>query len=121
MPFNLPGERKEMRSSNSPQKPRRFGRAIVLAAALGQILAMKTGVAQNKPAIPLSVPDDWTHRHLIFSGARSAADAKRLQHEPRYWHQWLLHRRTESGPNAAAARILNNPDVVSSLAASVQS
>src|SRR5437773_3173321 len=115
-------ESSEMRSSNAPQTRRRLGKAFLIAVGLVQILAMKAGVAKDKPAIPLSVPDDWTHHHVIFSGARSQADANRLQHNPRYWHQWLRHNlQTGTGPEAAAARILNDPNYMSSLAANVQS
>src|SRR5439155_18832505 len=49
------------------------------------------------------------------------ADADRIRTDSRYWHQWLLHNlQTKTGPKAAAARILNNPDVVSPLASTVQ-
>jgi hypothetical protein len=72
---------------------RRFGRALALAIGLAPILTMTAGHAQEKPAIPMSVPEDWTHRHLIFSGPQSQAAADQLANEPRYWHQWLLHNR----------------------------
>ena len=110
-----------MRSSNAARTRRRLGKAFLIAVGLVQILAMKAGVAKDKPAIPLSVPDDWTHHHVIFSGARSQADANRLQHNPRYWHQWLRHNlQTGTGPEAAAARILNDPNYMSSLAANAR-
>src|SRR5439155_12187566 len=115
-------ESSEMRSSNAARTRRRLGKAFLIAVGLVQILAMKAGVAKDKPAIPLSVPDDWTHHHVIFSGARSQADANRLQHNPRYWHQWLRHNlQTGTGPEAAAARILNDPNYMSSLVQNVQS
>src|SRR6266498_5784016 len=99
---------------------RRFGRALALAIGLAPILTMTAGHAQEKPAIPLSVPDDWTHRHVIFSGPRSQADADKMRSDPRYWHQWLLHNRsTTSGAKAAAARILADQNV-NSLSTSLQ-
>src|SRR5206468_1317717 len=75
------------------RNPRRFGRALALSVGLVSILTMKAGIAQEKPAIPLSVPDDWTHHHVIFSAPRSQAAANRLANDPRYWHQWLQHNR----------------------------
>ena len=52
----------------------------------------------------LSVPDDWSSRHVIFSGARTARAAARMQYEPRYWHQWLRHNRPlPQGVQAPAA------------------
>jgi hypothetical protein len=54
---------------------------------------MRPGIAQERPGMSLSVPDDWTHHHVVFSGARSEAAAEQLQYEPRYQRQWLLHNR----------------------------
>ena len=71
----------------------RLGTALLLALSLVPLLAMKPGLAQEGPAMSLSVPDDWTHHHLVFSGARSDAAAQRLQDEPRYLRQWLIHNR----------------------------
>src|SRR5438876_2376026 len=93
---------------------RRFGRALALAIGLAPILTMTAGHAQEKPAIPLSVPDDWTHRHVIFSGPRSQAEADKLQYEPRYWHQWLLHNGKSKRKGSGAQ---NDSDVLNSFAA----
>ena len=78
---------------NLVNRPRRFKTALLLALSLVLVLAMKTGVAQEGGGGPLSVPDDWTSRHVIFSGARSEAAAEKLASEPRYLHQWLKHNR----------------------------
>jgi hypothetical protein len=119
--FQSGGRRNEMRQFKV-LTTRRFGRALALAIGLAPILTMTASHAQEKPAIPMSVPDDWTHRHLIFSGPQSQADADRMRTDPRYWHQWLTHNlQTKTGGKAAAARILNNPDASSSLAGMVQS
>src|SRR5262245_51861505 len=110
-----------MRLANSEQRRRRFGRAILFAIGLVQVLAMKAGLAQDKRHVPVSVPEDWTNHHVIFSGARTAEDARRLAADRRYLNQWLLHNyRPGTGPEAAAARVLNDPDFARSLASSVQ-
>src|SRR6266516_7781753 len=95
---------------------RRFGRALALAIGLAPILTMTAGHAQEKPA-PLSVPDDWTHHHVIFSAPRSQADAARLQHERRYWQQWLLHGRpSDPKGNAVGSDLQNYADYLNSFA-----
>jgi hypothetical protein len=75
--------------------PSRTGVAVALVATLMQAaaLAAQTPDGGSPPRMPL--PQDWSHRHLIYSAPTSIQDAVRLQNEPRYWHQWL--RRSASG------------------------
>ena len=82
-----------MRTPRPAKRLRRVRTALILALSLVPLLAMKTGIAQEGGGGPLSVPDDWTSRHVIFSGARSEAAAEKLADEPRYLHQWLKHNR----------------------------
>src|SRR5206468_12968282 len=101
--FQSGRRRNEMRQFKA-LTTRRFGRALALAIGLAPILTMTAGHAQEKPAIPLSVPDDWTHRHVIFSGAQSQKAADRLANDPRYLHQWLIHnRQLPQGESAPAS------------------
>jgi hypothetical protein len=78
--------------------PRHTGVAIALVATVMQVTALsaQTPDGGNPRRIPL--PQDWSHRHLIYSAPASLQDAVRLQNEPRYWHQWLRR----SGFGAAA-------------------
>ncbi len=39
----------------------------------------------SEAAKPL--PTDWSHHHVIFSGAGTARQAERVQQDPRYWQQ----------------------------------
>jgi len=93
-----------MRAINRRAASRRPGTALLLALGLVALLAMQPGFAQGGPGMPLSVADDWTHHHVVFSGARSEAAADRLRYEPRYLRQWLVHsrpmRRHEHAPDA---------------------
>jgi hypothetical protein len=36
---------------------------------------------------PAHLPTDWSHRHVVFSPPNSMMQARKLQEEPRYWHQ----------------------------------
>jgi len=47
----------------------------------------------------VSVPHDWSHRHVVFSAPSSIWQAWKLQQEPRYWHQ-LLRRNAEARQGA---------------------
>jgi hypothetical protein len=38
------------------------------------------------------VPNDWTHRHVIFSSSGAQTDLSSLRNEPRYWLQQLQRR-----------------------------
>jgi hypothetical protein len=61
--------------------------AVVGIMALGVVLVAR-GTNNEHPA-RVSVPYDWSHRHVVFSQPASLAQARRLQQEPRYWHQML--------------------------------
>jgi len=37
----------------------------------------------------MSLPQDWSHHHLVFTPPSSIAQAWKLQREPRFWHQVL--------------------------------
>src|SRR5262245_60623119 len=99
----LTGDRK-MSLSNIWQTPRRTGRVILLAMSLAPVLAMKAGLAQDRPPIPLPAPDDWTHRHVVFSGARTAAAAQSIASDPRYLNQWLRQNHPVNVAGASGAR-----------------
>ena len=78
---------------NLAKESRRSGMVLLLALSLVPLLAMKAGTAQDNPATAVSMVDDWTHRHVVFSAAPSAAAAEKIRDEPRYLQQWLRHSR----------------------------
>ena len=51
----------------------------------------------------ISVPNDWSHRHVVFSAPSNIWQSWQLQKEPRYWQQ-LLRRNADARRNAAALR-----------------
>lgn len=61
----------------------RLGMALSGLMVLGWVL---TGQAAN--LADEGLPTDWSHRHLIFSQPATAAQVKRVAHDPRYWQQW---------------------------------
>ncbi len=67
----------------------RFGIALVGFAVVAMALL---GQAPNSPGpfryrIPL--PQDWSHRHLIYSRPRTLGQALQNQQRHRFWHQWF--------------------------------
>jgi len=67
----------------------RFGIALVGLAAVAMVLQ---GQAPNSPGplryrIPL--PQDWSHRHLIYSSSGTLGQALQNQQRHRFWHQWF--------------------------------
>jgi hypothetical protein len=67
----------------------RFGFALVCFAAVAMALQ---GEAPNSPGpfryrIPL--PEDWSHRHLIYSSPTTLGQALQNQQRHRFWHQWF--------------------------------
>jgi hypothetical protein len=76
----------------STKNPKRIGMAVVLAVVFIQVaLTAQTSRVSRPPPkpVPMSVPYDWSHRHLIFSAPSSVKSARTLQRDPRYWNQYL--------------------------------
>lgn len=48
------------------------------------------------------VPNDWTHRHVIFSSSDPQTDLSRLRNEPRYWLQQLRRRGSQDASSVEA-------------------
>jgi hypothetical protein len=69
-----------------------------LVAAVGimalAVVLVARGMNSGKPA-RVSFPNDWSHRHVVFSQPATALQASQLQKEPRYWQQML--RRNAAG------------------------
>jgi len=68
----------------------RLGAGLLCLVTVGWVL---TGRAAKPANHRISVPTDWSHRHLIFSQPRSPEMAARLSEDPRYWQQ--IYRRQQ--------------------------
>ena len=81
----------------------RDSRCIRFALGLVGTLTVAAGLmarpTQGGGAGRISVPHDWSHRHVVFSGPSNIWHAWKLQQEPRYWHQWL-HRNAQASQSA---------------------
>jgi len=62
----------------------RLGVGLALLVTLGWVL---TGQAAKPVKKRISLPTDWSHRHMIFSGARTPEQFARVSQDPRYWQQ----------------------------------
>ncbi len=51
----------------------------------------------------MSLPSDWSHRHVVFSAPSNIWQSWQLQKEPRYWQQ-LVRRNADARRNAAGLR-----------------
>jgi hypothetical protein len=74
--------------------------AAVGIVALG-VVVIPRGTSKTSDTRPkrVSVPYDWSHRHVVFSKPATLQQAAQLQQDPRYWHQLL--RRNSVGRVAA--------------------
>jgi hypothetical protein len=56
---------------------------------LGVLLVSPALLGQTAPApeATIPVPNDWSHRHVIFSRPATAEQAERVEKDPRYWQQ----------------------------------
>jgi hypothetical protein len=64
------------------------GRTLIgFGISLAGALAIGLSVRSQEVHTPINVPHDWSHRHLIFSGATTLQDSVHIQGDLRYWHQ----------------------------------
>jgi hypothetical protein len=81
--------------------------AAVGIVGLGVVLVAR-GTNSGHPA-RISVPNDWSHRHVVFSRPATALQASQLQKDPRYWHQ-MLRRNTAVQRRAAVPGVRESQD-----------
>jgi hypothetical protein len=64
-------------------------RSSIGVMILGVLVLSANAMGQASPAseVVIPVPNDWSHRHVIFSQPATADDAARVQQDPRYWQQ----------------------------------
>ncbi len=56
----------------------------------------------------IGMPQDWTHRHVIFSSPATLEMALQVRQDPRFWHQW--YRRNIRRELPAGAAVPGGPD-----------
>src|SRR5271156_1934274 len=69
---------------------RKQRRAVWLGGSiLGVLILSPALLGQTVPApeATIPVPNDWSHRHVIFSRPATTEQAERVQQDPRYWQQ----------------------------------
>jgi hypothetical protein len=71
---------------------RRAVRLGIALVGLGAVAIALQGQAPNSPGpfryrVPL--PQDWSHRHLVYSRAGTLGQALQNQQRHRFWHQWF--------------------------------
>ena len=57
---------------------------------IGAITLFISPFLKQTPGLPrqrVSLPYDWSHRHVVFSRPASLSEARKLDQEPRYWQQ----------------------------------
>lgn len=83
----------------------RSGRRAISWLVAGVALACLTfnRLPAGEERAGVGLPEDWSHRHLIYSQPATFADAARLGSEPRYRYQWL-HRNRRRTPSADILR-----------------
>jgi len=57
----------------------------ILTVLIGSQILSGQNVPAPEATIPL--PNDWSHRHVIFSKPATKEQAERVEKDPRYWQQ----------------------------------
>jgi len=66
------------------------GLAIVTILTAAAFCTSHRVVAQSGPA-RLGLPQDWSHRHVVFSSTQDIPLLIKVRQDPRVLHQWLRH------------------------------
>ena len=80
---------------------------VFTLVALGWIL---TGQAAGPVKKRVSLPTDWSHRHVVFSNPTNAQEYARVANEPRYLQQ-LYRREFQAGRVEVVPRLAGPPPV----------
>ena len=67
----------------------RLGITLAGLAAVGIALPWQTSSSQGPFHNRIPLPQDWSHRHLIYSRASTLGQALQNQQRHRFWHQWF--------------------------------
>jgi hypothetical protein len=62
-------------------------KAFLVIGAITLFVASFVRQTTGSPRPRVSLPTDWSHRHIVFSRPASLPQAWALQREPRYWQQ----------------------------------
>jgi hypothetical protein len=66
----------------------RFVRAVAVVWALVVLVAVAQG---QKAKPPQHLVQDWSTRHVVFTGLTAGSAAAKAPTEPRAWHSWVTH------------------------------
>src|SRR4051812_38663904 len=47
--------------------------------------------------VRVSLPEDWSHRHVVFSSPPNVSSLLAIRQDPRLLHQWLKHNARQPG------------------------
>src|SRR5437879_255142 len=87
--------------------------AGVCAAALVAKAVFHTSYYSSAQSahVRVGLPQDWSHRHVIFSNPTSIQSLLAVQQDPRFLHQWLKHNAHQMSRVDAAAAESTAPEV----------
>lgn len=73
-------------------RPSTIGQGLAIIGILAAVAFCNShrAVAQSGPG-RLGLPQDWSHRHVVFSNTQDIPLLLKIRQDPRVLHQWLRH------------------------------
>jgi len=68
-----------------------FARIVASGVGLVGMISIGLFLRGQEPASPqarISLPFDWSHRHVVFSTPTTLEQSLRVRQDARFWHQW---------------------------------
>jgi hypothetical protein len=70
---------------------------LCLVGILGGVAFSGAHAAPQSNSVRMGLPQDWSHRHVVFSAPSDMQVLLKIRQDPRLLHQWLKH--NTFGPN----------------------
>ncbi len=75
---------------------------VALVGMIGLAFALWGHEPPSSPA-RISLPHDWSHRHVVFSNPTTLEQSLRVRQDARFWHQWYRRNIHQAVPVAESA------------------
>src|SRR5579872_655705 len=80
-----------------------FARIVASGVGLVGMISIGLFLRGQEPASPhvrISLPFDWSHRHVVFSTPTTLEQSLRVRQDARFWHQWYRRNVRQAFPAA---------------------
>src|SRR5208282_5163873 len=79
-----------------------LGSGVGLVGMFALVFVLWGHESPSGPA-KISMPEDWSHHHVVFSNPTTLEQSLRVRQDPRFWHQWYRRNVSRAIPVSESA------------------